>query len=144
MRQLTTIIGGLLILAGCGKSYHNFELDEQSFDQETRQSIEKAIGFQLPTNARGLNYYYKAPIDPSFVARFEIPSTARGEMLRSLSAITNLDVHVVGAVSERVKWWTPKKGKILIDRQRINGESYCHAILTDEGDRLILYLDWNL
>ena len=133
-----------LLLFGCSKYDRDFELDEQSFNLETLQCIEKAVGFPLPTNARGLNYYYKAPVDPSFVAKVEMPSSARGDLLQRISAITNEDVHVAGAISERVQWWTPTKGKMLIDRQRTSGEAYQHAILAEEGGRLILYLEWSL
>ena len=144
MKRVMPVIGLCLLLFGCSKYYRNFELDERSFDRETLQLIEKAFGFPLSTNARGLNYYYKAPVDPSFVAKVEMPSSARSEILQRISAITNEDVHVAGAISERVQWWTPTRGKILIDRQRTSVEAYQHAILAEEGGCLILYLEWSL
>ena len=133
-----------MLLVGCSRYYHDFELDAHSFDRKTMDMIETNIGFRLPQGTRGLNFFYKAPIDPSFVARIEIPTSAEAALLARLSSITNEDMHVMSAVGERFKWWTPSKGKVLIDRQRTGGDTYYHAVLTDEGDRLLLYLDWSL
>ena len=144
MKQVRPFFGLFLLLFGCGKYCRDFELDERTFDREILQCVEKAVGYSLPTNARGLNYYYKAPVDPAFLAKVEIPSSARSEILQRICTMTNEDVHVVGVISERVQWWTPTKGKILIERQQTSGEAYHHAILVEENGRLLLYLEWSL
>ena len=134
----------LLLVIGCSKYYRDFELDERSFDHATMQMIQTNTGIDLPPDAHGLNFLYKAPIDPSFVAKIEIPAGSQAALLAQLATITNEDVHVSGAVGNRMKWWTPTQGKVLIDRQRTGGDTYYHAILTDDGGRLFLYLDWSM
>lgn len=147
IKKATTLIL-LALIAGCGwhdsRYYHDFELNEHSFDQRTMQLIETNIGFRLPAQAHGINFFHKAPIDPSFVAKIEIPAASKNTLIERLSSLTNEEVHVIGPVGERFKWWTPTKDKILVERQRFGGEIYQHAILTDDGGRLILYLDWSL
>ena len=143
IRKTTTIIL-LALLTGCSRYYHDFELNERSFDQRTMHLIETNIGFQLPAQAHGINFFHKAPIDPSFVAKIEIPAGSKTTVIEQLSSMTNEEVHVSGPVGERFKWWTPSKEMVLVERERCGGDTYYHAILTDDGGRLILYLDWSM
>ena len=144
MRRQTIVVSLLLLVIGCSKYYQDFELDERSFDHATMQMIQTNTGINLPPDARGLNFFYKAPIDPSFLAKIEIPAGSQAALLAQLATITNEHVQVSSAVGSRIKWWTPTKGKVLIDRQRAGGDTYYHAVLTDDGGRLFLYFDWSM
>jgi hypothetical protein len=132
----------LSLLSGCDRHMHDFELGEKSIDSATMKEIETDSGVALPIGAHGLNYFYKAPIDPGFAAKIEIPAGSKDEMIATLAKIKDEELHGDGGLGERFRWWVPKNPKKLIDRQSSDGTSYIHAILTDEDARIILYLEW--
>jgi len=130
------------LLSACGRGYSDYELNEQSFDLDTMKLIQAESGVTLPAGAHGLNFYYKAPIDPAFAAKIRIPKDSEPEMMRTLSAIKSEDVNVIGTLGSRLKWWVPNNAKTLLDRQSTAGNAYLRATLTDEADGTILYLEW--
>jgi hypothetical protein len=142
MKNLCRTLCLLLLLTGCSKYDHDFELDERSFGRDTIRMIERDSGITLPADARGLNFFYKAPIDPAFAAKIEIPAGSRSNVLARLSELKMEQIHVSGPLGPRFKWWTPAQAKVVIERQEMRTEAYFHAILTEEGDRIILYLEW--
>lgn len=142
MNKLCPAICLLVLLTACGKYSHEFELDERSFGSDTIQMIEHDTGIDLATNAHGLNFFYTPPIDPAFAAKIEIPADSRTNLLVQLSRMKAEEIHVSSALGPRFKWWTPAQGKVLFDRQEMRTEGYLHAVLTEEGDRTILYLEW--
>ncbi len=103
------------------------------------------MGLKLPAGSKGLNFYYKAPIDPAFLAKIEIPSDARDGMAKQLSALPNKPIKTSGGLAERISWWTPKEGNVLEDREFLDDSNgrYRRAILTEKDGVWLLYLDWN-
>lgn len=78
-----TMIG----MTGCGRHAREYELDSTNFDAATLREVEQKTGVKLPAGAKGLNYYYKPPIDPIHIARISIPAEAKDEMVSRLSAL---------------------------------------------------------
>lgn len=131
-----------LLLTGCGSRwYGEFELDETTFDSEAMQTIKDDTGFDLPEGTRGLGFRYSPPIDPSFVARLEIPKEYRNKVLKQIEAIPNEGIRMSEGPGEKVTWWPPSQGLVIIDRDCRQANNYFRAILTQEGDRVVLYLD---
>ena len=123
-----------------------YELDSRSFDSKTLQRIQSDTGIILPAGARGLNFYYKPPIDPAYIAKIEIPLKSKEDVIKTLSVITNDDnLHTMGSLGTKVSWWVPKGAKTLMDRQRqrfIGPGNYLHVMLTEEDATVILYIEW--
>jgi hypothetical protein len=82
--------------------------------------VEKEMGLKLPAGSKGLNFNYKAPIDPAFLAKIKIPSDAKDSMAKQLSTLPNKPVKTSGGLSERISWWTPTLGNVLEDREFLN------------------------
>jgi hypothetical protein len=143
MRTKFLALALLLLVTGCSKYDHNFELGERSFGRETLQKIEHDTEIGLPADARGLNFFYQAPIDPAFAAKIEISAASQTNLLRQLSEIEQRGVQVSGTLGPRFKWWTPAQGKVLIERQRKADSTYLHVILVEDQGRTILYLEWS-
>ena len=140
--KLFLAILAVLLLAGCDKYAHKYELDERSFGPDTLKEIEQDSGITLPTGARGLHYFYKPPIDPGFAAKIELPVESKDEVLRRISAIKQESVSVSGDLGPRFPWWVSARASVLLDRQSRTKDTYLHAILTDEEGRMFLYLEW--
>ena len=132
-------------LMGCGKGTRDYELVSADFGADTLLMVEKEMGLKLPAGAKGLNFYYKAPIDPAFIAKIEIPSDAKDGMEKLLSAFPNKPFNSSGGLSDRISWWTPTEGRVIQDRMFFdanNGQSR-RVILTEKDGRWFLYLDWS-
>jgi hypothetical protein len=145
MNRFATLLVIAFCLVGCGKGTRDYELGSADFGADTLLMVEKEMGLRLPAGARGLNFYYKAPIDPAFIAKIEIPSDAKDDMAKQVSALPNKPVNSSGGLAERISWWIPTAGKVLHDREFIddsNGQ-FRRAVLTDEDGICLLYLDWN-
>ena len=132
-----------LLLSSCGDSrwLREFELDEKSFDSEAMQMVKDDSGLTIPSGARGLNFRYSPPIDPSFVARIEIPESSRDDIVAQIKAIHNKEINISGGPGEKVDWWPPPTDLVVIERQchQADGD-YFRAIVTEEDGRTILYL----
>ena len=145
MYRLASIFLIALCLMGCGKGTSDYELGSADFGAETLHMVEKDMGLKLPTGAKGLNFYYKAPIDPAFIAKIEIPSDAKEGIEKQLLAFPNKPFNSSGGLSERILWWTPTEGRVIHDRMFFdasNGQSR-RAILTEKDGNMFLFLDWN-
>ncbi len=132
-----------LLLSGCSDSrcLKEFELDEKSFDAEAMQMIKDDSGLTIPEGAKGLNFRYSPPIDPSFVARIEIPKDSRDKIMTQIAAIPDEKINISGGPGERVAWWPPVVETVIIDRQCTQADGdYFRAILTEEGGKTILYV----
>ena len=138
-------IVALGLLAGCGSSgLREYELNETSFNAETLQMIQADSGVTLPKGTRGLNFYYKPPIDPAFVAKLQIPKDSTEAMVQQISAIKPEQINISGELGPRKDWWVPKDAKILVDRQSSPKGNYLRTTVTTEGDRTILYVEWEV
>lgn len=132
-------------LMGCGKGSSDYELGSADFRADTLLMVEKEMRLKLPPGAKGLNFYYKAPIDPAFIAKIEIPPEAKDDMAKQVSALPNKPVKSSGGLTQRISWWTPTAGKVLQDRDffdESNGQSR-RAVFTEEHGIYFLYLDWS-
>lgn len=145
MNRFATLFLVAVCLMGCGKGTHDYELGSANFGADTLLMVEKEMGLKVPAGAKGLNFYYKAPIDPAFIAKIEIPSNAEDGMVKQLSALPNKPVNTSGDLSERISWWTPAEGRVLQDREFLDSSNgqYRRAILTEKDGILLLYLDWS-
>lgn len=146
MTRLFLLLSAVLFITGCGDSkyYHAFELDQSTFDADAMKMIRDDTGLVIPEGARGLNFAYKPPIDPAFLARIEIPAASRQSVEAQLAALKDNRVESSGGLATRIPWWKPTQVKVIVDKQVLypNGKSL-HAILTIEGETLILYIDWS-
>ena len=143
MKNAILCVLAAVLLAGCSDSrwFREFELGPDTFDPEAMQMINDDSGLKLPQGTRGLNFRYSPPIDPSFVARVEIPEAASDSVLKQIEAIQNEDINISGGPREKVDWWPPPKESILIDRQCHQPDNdYFRAVLTKEDNRIILYV----
>ena len=128
---------------GCGREYTDYELAGASFDAKTLQMIQSNTRIVLPADARGLNFYYKVPIDPAYAAKIEISANSSEGVIKALSAIKNDEnIHTVESLGTNVTWWIPKGAKILVDRQTFVGGNYLRVTLTEEDAVVILYVEW--
>lgn len=132
-----------LLLSGCADSrwLREFELDEESFDAVAMKMVRDGSGLTIPNGSTGLNFRYSPPIDPSFVARIEIPEDSRNKILSEIEAISNEEINISGGPGEKVDWWPPVAGTVIIDRQCFQTDGdYFRAILAEEHGRTILYV----
>jgi hypothetical protein len=142
-KTLFPLLFAVLLFSGCGRGYRIYELDRTSFDTKTLQMIQSDTGVALPAGARGLNFYYKPPIDPAYIAKIEIPLKSKEDVIRTLSAIENDEnTHIMESLGAKVRWWIPKGAKALVDRQTFVRGNYLHVMLTEEDASVILYIEW--
>jgi hypothetical protein len=142
MKALLQLFLCALLFSACGRGHSDYELDETNFDAKTLQMIQSDSRITLPKGARGLNFYYKAPIDPAYAAKIEIPQSSKESIMRTLSAIKDETISVTNPLGPRMRWWFSKDAKILADRQATIGGNYLQMTLTDEGASVILYVEW--
>jgi hypothetical protein len=128
------------IMMGCspnpGKDY---ELSEQSFTKESLQMVEKETGIKMPDGARGLNLLYRgSKIDPSFVARIEIPAASLLMVSNQIAKYPDREVKIVGSLTEQVSWWNRSENSIRIKRV-FDGK---RVMLCQEKELWILYVEY--
>jgi hypothetical protein len=141
--RILIVLFAALLLSECSDSrwLKEFELDEKSFDAEAMQMIKDDSGLTIPAGAKGLNFRYSPPIDPSFVARIEIPKDSRGKIIAQIEAIPDEKIDISGGPGERVTWWPPVVETVIMDRQCTQADGdYFRAILTEENGKTILYV----
>ena len=133
----------MLLIGGCRESrwLRHFEVNETGFDAEVMQVIAKDTGLIFPAGTKGLHFQYKPPIDPAFIAKLEIPTEARQQMLAQIGVMKNEQMHVSGALGAKVNWWLGPDESVLVDRQYTRSDgAYLRAVLTTNGNRLFLYV----
>jgi len=132
-----------LVLAGCDYKVGDYQLDESTFDDAAIAMVQKETGIQLPDGSRGLKMLYQgSAIDPSFLAKIQIPESSKEEIVNHIGEIEHQDGTVNGSLTEKVRWWSPSSGTIITQRQSTPEGNYIRAILCQEGDQLVLYLEW--
>ena len=137
---LVTIIIGIITYC-----YHsiNYALDQSNFKASALALIEKHARLSLPVGSQGLNMYYDGfEIDPSFVAKIEIPSNSEMVLKSQIEKIKDLDYQVTGALYAKTAWWKPDKDNILAERKYIVESSFVHLILCPEKGGFVLYVEW--
>lgn len=118
--------------------------DEKTFQARTYTHIERESGFKLPPNAKGLNFYYWPPIDPGFAAKLRIPFESKAQLITQIEKIQNTGNAIFTPVGARQKWWISENAKIILERKVENGSSYFLIFLVEEGEDLILYLEYSV
>ena len=142
--SLLPVLAAILVLSACGEARwaREFELDEKTFDAEAMKMVETDSGLKLPADSKGLNFRYKPPIDPSFVAKIEIPADSREKLQKEIEAIKNESINSSGGLTTKVKWFAPPAGTILVERECLkDGAHHLKVILSQEGGRYFLYVD---
>ncbi len=145
MQRIASILLIAICLLGCGKCTSDYELGSANFGADTLLMVEKDMGIKLPAGAKGINFYYKGPMDPAFIAKIEIPSAAKDGIEKQILAIPNKPMNRTGGLPDRIPWWTPTDGHIIQDHiffDDSNGHTR-RAILTEKDGRWFLYLDWS-
>ena len=133
-----------LLFIGCSDSrwYHEFELNESTFDSEAMQMVIDDSGLNLPDGSIGLNFRYRPPIDPAFIARIEIPMEAQNDIEKQIESIPSEKINISGGLRETTGWWLPSDESIIIDRQTHQPDNdYFRAVLTTKDQRIFLYVD---
>lgn len=138
------ILSLLILTAGCGDIEKDYSLDEKAFDAGSLKMVEQCTGIKLPAGSRGLNMFYQGnQIDPSFVAKIQIPESSKDEISNRIERLHPQDGTVVnGSLTKKVSWWDPSLGTILIQRHSSLDGNYVRAILCQENAYLVLYLEW--
>ena len=146
------IISLTLALTGCGRNAANQpldestsdrHLDEDSFDAAALAIVQRHTGIQLPDGSRGLKMFYQgSTLNPAFVAKIQIPVASGDELAGRLEKIQSQNATVSGALTSKVTWWNPSSGVMRVQRQFTPGGDHVLAILIQEKDRLVLYLEW--
>lgn len=143
MKRFVTLVLIAVGLIGCGDGLRDRELGPTSFDAATLREVEKEMGITLPADAKGLNYYYKAPMDPAFIAKIEIPAHAKDGLLKTLSALPHKPIRTSGGLPERIPWWKPTEGNVVLERLFLDSGGIRRRVLFTEKDaKWLLYLEW--
>lgn len=132
-------------LAGCSNSNRNYELNPQSFTPQDLRMVEQKIGISFPDGSRGLNMYNaQAEIDPSFMAKIEIPTASREGVTAELERIPSETLSVTNYLIQRVTWWHPTAATTRIERRFFRPKSgdFVEILLCEEDGHAILYIDW--
>ncbi len=142
--RLLLILCQIFVVIGCGRGFSkDYQLDENSFDINSLKMIEQRTGIKLPESSRGLRLFYQGShIDPSFIAKIEIPISRREELIKVIEQYPIKMGMVKGSLTEKVDWWIPPGVTIQIDRQFTLDGNYVHMIFCKEKDQWILYIEW--
>jgi hypothetical protein len=136
--------GLVLFLAGCGRDLRNYELDEKTFDADASKMIQEFTGFHLPEGSHGLNFRYKPPIDPAFIAKVSIPNTSQDDVARQIASLGahTFNENIIISGPAKPAWWKQTSEKIVAERKFMTKENrYVHAILCEDKEHLNLYID---
>jgi hypothetical protein len=145
MKRSFAIVSLAFALTGCGNWHEgNRRLDEKTFDSAALAMVQKETGIDLPDGSRGLRMFYDgtSSIDPSFVAKIQIPEASGDELAKRIEQIRNHDGTVSSSLADKVTWWTPSNGVIRVQRQFNPRGDYIRAILSQETNQLVLYVEW--
>ena len=132
---------------GWGREFRNYELDENSFKASDLKRVAEEIGIKLPPGCRGLNYYFKPPIDPAFIARIEIPMKSKEFVVQEFSRYQSdpPKYQVENYLSNRVTWWNPVERTPLFNKKYSleSGSLFVEVFVVEEDNRCILYVFWS-
>jgi hypothetical protein len=130
-----------LSLAACRKATN--EPNVNSFDPTSLRLVEQKTGLKLPPQSNRVDLLYDGyQIDPSFVAKIQIPLGSE-EMLRTqIEKFKAEEIHLANSLSTKVGWWNLDASKEQLNRQYIYNSGYVHAILSYDHEQLYLYIEW--
>lgn len=132
-----------ICIFGCDGGSNDYHLNERTFDAKSLEMIQQKTGVTLPDGSRGLHLFWQgsASIDPSFVAKIEIPMSAGEAMTKQIGLLRNVDGSVEGSLTEKVAWWKPSN-TARVERQYSHDGNYIRIVVCKEKDRWVLYLEW--
>ena len=107
--------------------------------------VERETDLLLPAGSRVLNMYYKPPIDPSYLAKIEIPASSQEALRKQIEKAPGpFDCNMGIGYWAKAPWWNPSEASIRVKRYYCTDKGYMQIYLCQEGDRWILYLDWGV
>jgi hypothetical protein len=133
----------MITLTGCFRFGDDIELSGDRITAAHLKEISALSGIQFPAGSHGIEYFYKGDaIDPSLLAKIEIPKEKREEILaNNVFKLGKADGGVLaGAVP---KWWQPEKLTSRIYRNHaLDHARFLECFLGEEDGKLMLYLLW--
>jgi len=144
--QIILVVSFLLTaLSGSNFSNADYNLDEKSFTTESLKLIEEHTSISLPVGSRGLHMFYQESqcVDPSFVAKVEIPEASKDLLIKQIEGIQNIDFKLVNQLAKQVKWWEPSNALIYIERKFTSKTGNVHILVCYEHERWVIYVEWN-
>jgi hypothetical protein len=95
---------------------------------------------------KGLKFHYVPPIDPIYFVKIELPGGSKELMRRQVEHLPKSDDFPDDFANDRCAWWPPKLSKVVASRRAAqsgpDGSYYLEIHLTEDGQRLILYLKY--
>ena len=88
--RIIILLLSLFIVIGCGKKNNNNHiLNSKTFQSKDIKMIEKNITIKLPPSSKKLNILYdnSTCIDPSFIAKIEIPISSEQSFINTANTI---------------------------------------------------------
>ncbi len=81
-------------------------------------------------------------IDPSYVAKIEIPNQDYEVVKKQIEQIPDQKVSITGSLTKEVNWWMPTSARVAVQRQYSPNGNYANVLLCQENGRWILYVEW--
>ena len=114
-------------------------IDSDPFD---KSALNKKTVIILSNHVNILDIFLlSALFKASFVAKIEIPPSYQEILTKNIKNLDNNGGELSSSSIGQVDWWNP--GIIKVERKSsVNNGDYVHAILSQDEDKLILYLEW--
>jgi hypothetical protein len=157
MFNRASIISGILVLCTVGLvcagvvawrmhyMFMDYTITGSQFDEQKLKMVEERCTVAFPKGTRGLKMFYKgSSFTPGLAAKIQIPMQDQMAIEGELNMKTTKSVHVIDGPSTKVRWWNAETGMLLVDKKYMGGTDemvQVHAILSKEGERLILYVE---
>jgi len=139
------ILSLCVALVACNNPARNYELNAQSFTAKNLKLVEQKTGIIMPAGSRGLNMYFDGfQIDPSLIAKIEIPDVASESVASQIEQIPIEHWTVQNPLIKKVRWWKPSKVTPRVERQfnRNSSGGFVEIQLCEEDGHWILYVQW--
>jgi hypothetical protein len=142
------LVAAILAIAVVGTMcwrFHSrsYTLNQSTFSTNALALIENNTGLKFPKGSQGLNMFYDGEhVDPSFIAKIEIPSNGVLDLKTQILNKPKGDYHPVGLLSEKTTWWNPAKSEIIIQGQYTVESSFVNLVLCQRNNQTILFVEW--
>ena len=136
---------GVCVFVGCFDS--DYSRTEETFTKSDLQMIEERCEIKLPPTAKGLILFYdmKTCIDPSFVAKIQIPAQDIADLKKQINSQQYDTATISGTLlSSKTTWWLDEK-KATYSRPVTTRKAALVRYFTDETcEQVFLYIEWIL
>jgi hypothetical protein len=108
----------------------------------SKPEIERLGGFRFPPETANIHSRFVEWMDYDLWVRFDLPPTARAELIASLQNTPVTEV-VFGDIStdDRMPWWTPPTGSHVEEIERCGGGVRQHVILDERDEQhVVVYI----